>query len=71
MSEKRKCSKCGALKSQIYVFNDGEFYACSDACRDYIAVYTYLNTWDELSQDFCEESETYTTNESFYYTEFN
>jgi hypothetical protein len=71
MDNQRTCSKCGTPSHNVYVFDQGEHYACSDECRDIISEEVYQSTWFHLSHDLCEYYEEYVTNEDFYYTELN
>jgi hypothetical protein len=65
----RKCSCCGTRTSEVYVFNSGDNYACSDACRDKISHDVYGMKWDELSTNYDEYNDEFITDENFYYTE--
>ena len=71
METQRTCSKCGTPSHNVYVFDQGEHYACSVECRDEIAEEVYDNKWFHLSMDFCDYEGEYVTNEYFYYTELN
>jgi len=71
MESQRTCSKCGTPSHNVYVFDQGEHYACSDECRDIISEEVYQSTWFHLSHDLCEYYEEYVTNDDFYYTELN
>jgi len=71
METQRTCSHCGTPSHNVYVFDQGEHYACSDKCRDIISEEVYESSWFNLSNDLCEYYEEYVTNEDFYYTEFN
>lgn len=71
MNSQRTCSNCGTPSTNVYVFNQGEHYACSDECRDNISEKVYESSWFHLSNDLCEYLEEYVTNDDFYYTEFN
>jgi|APGre2960657404_1045060.scaffolds.fasta_scaffold07310_8 hypothetical protein len=71
MDNQRTCSKCGTPSTNVYVFDQGEHYACSIECRDHISENTYESSWFHLSNDLCEYLEEYVTNDYFYYTEFN
>ena len=71
MDNQRTCSKCGTPSTNVYVFDQGEHYACSIECRDHISENTYESSWFHLSNDLCEYLEEYVTNDDFYYTEFN
>ena len=66
----RECSCCGERSQSVYVFNDGDFYACSDECRDTISNDEYNSLWVELSINLDEDGEDM-GDDSFYYTEFN
>lgn len=74
----RECSCCGKRSQRVYVFNDGDFYACSDAddcrhvdkCRDTISEEKYGKLWEELSTNIDEDGEDQ-VHPLFYYTEFN
>jgi len=65
----RKCSCCGDYATQVYVFNQGDYYACSSTCRDVIAKDIYHDTWEYLSTDINEDGDE-VTNDEFYYTEY-
>ena len=71
MDNQRTCSKCGTPSTNVYVFDQGEHYACSIECRDHISENTYESSWFHLSNDLCEYLEEYVDNDDFYYTEFN
>lgn len=71
MDNQRTCSHCGTPSTNVYVFDQGEHYACSIECRDHISENTYESSWFHLSNDLCEYLEEYVTNDDFYYTEFN
>ena len=71
MDNQRTCSKCGTPSTNVYVFDQGEHYACSIECRDHISEKSYESSWFHLSNDLCEYLEEYVTNDDFYYTEFN
>ena len=71
MNNQRTCSNCGTPSTNVYVFDQGEHYACSIECRDHISENTYESSWFHLSNDLCEYLEEYVTNDDFYYTEFN
>lgn len=64
----RACSCCGSRVSEVYVFADGDHYACSDACAESVSRDHYSSTWAELSTDI-DDNEEEITNQSFYYTE--
>ena len=71
MDNQRICSHCGTPSTNVYVFDQGEHYACSIECRDHISENTYESSWFHLSNDLCEYLEEYVDNDDFYYTEFN
>jgi len=71
MNNQRTCSNCGTPSTNVFVFDQGEHYACSIECRDHISENTYESSWFHLSNDLCEYLEEYVTNDDFYYTEFN
>ena len=71
MENQRTCSHCGTPSNNVYVFDQGEHYACSVDCRDQISEKSYESSWFHLSHDFCDYEEEYVTSEYFYYTEFN
>ena len=66
----RECSCCGKRSQSVYVFNDGDFYACSDECRDTISNDEYDSSWEELSTNIDDDGEEI-DDDSFYYTEFD
>jgi hypothetical protein len=69
--EQKKCCQCDELTPTFYVFNSGDFYACSEWCRDYISKNIYFTDWDSLCVDYCENSDSFKTSEDFYYSEIN
>lgn len=65
----RTCSHCETESNTIYVFDQGEHYACSDECRDQISKEHYNSTWEELCIEHIDGEEV--CSHDFYYTEIN
>ena len=71
MNNQRNCSHCRTPITNVYIFDQGEYYACSDECRDHISESVYQSDWNTLSKDYDKDEDEFVTSEDFYYTEFN